>query len=92
MNRAEFTAYLSKRNGWSRKEAEENLKGILEAIEELLSEGENVKLTGFGSFEVKKRSERPGRNVNNPEEIIMVPAHYAPVFHPGKNLKKAVER
>ena len=56
MNRAEFTAYLSKRNGWSRKEAEENLKGILEAIEELLSEGENVKLTGFGSFEVKKRA------------------------------------
>lgn len=92
MNRAEFIAYLSKRNGWSKKDADEYLRCILDSIEELLSEGEPVKLSGFGSFEVKRRSGRPGRNINNPGELIMVPEHNAPVFHPSKNLKRAVDK
>ena len=67
--------------------AEKN--AALEAIAGALTEGEKVQLVGFGSFEVKKREARVGRNPKTKEEI-QIPASKVPVFKAGKALKDAV--
>ena len=62
----------------------------MEAITGALIEGEKVQLVGFGSFEVKVRAERLGRNPTTKEEIP-IPASKTPVFKAGKALKDAVQ-
>ena len=56
-----------------------------------LAKGDKVQLVGFGTFEVRERAARQGRNPQDPEKVIEIPAKNAPVFRPGKGLKEAVE-
>ena len=65
-------------------------KQALGQVEKALKAGDKVILTGFGSFEVKERAERTGRNPKT-MEAITIPASKAPVFKPGKSLKDAVK-
>lgn len=62
---------------------------MLECIQEALSKGDKVQLVGFGTFEVKERAERKGRNPQTGEEIL-IPATVVPIFKAGKGLKEAV--
>ena len=64
---------------------------MVDAITNALQEGEKVQLIGFGTFEVKKRNARIGRNPRTKEEIE-IPARITPLFKPGKILKDAVSR
>ena len=64
---------------------------MVDSITEALIDGEKVQLVGFGSFEVKRRAERLGRNPKT-KEAIKIPASKAPVFKPGKALKDAVDK
>ena len=75
----------------SKKEAEAVITAALDAITAALKEGDKVQLVGFGSFEVKKRAARVGRNPKT-KETIEIPASVVPVFKAGKALKDAVSQ
>ena len=67
------------------------MSAAIDAIAGALSQGEKVQLVGFGSFEVKTRAERVGRNPKT-KETIQIPASKSPVFKAGKALKDAVSK
>lgn len=90
MNKTEVIQELHERGNFTKKDSEWAVNTMIEIIQEALSEGERVQLTGFGSFEVRERAAREGRNPQNPEEVIQIPAYNAPVFRAGKNLKESV--
>ena len=73
----------------SKKHAAESVDTILESIKKALKKGEDVTLVGFGTFKVKKRKARKGRNPQTGREI-KIPAKKVPVFKAGADLKKAV--
>ena len=71
--------------------AEETLNAFVSVVTDSLTKGEKVQLVGFGSFEVRKRAARKGRNPQTKEEI-KIPASKAPVFKAGKALKDLVNK
>lgn len=91
MNKAELINAAALKADVSKKDAEAVITAALDAITEALAEGEKVQLVGFGSFEVKKRAARLGRNPKTKEEIE-IPASVVPTFKAGKALKDAVAR
>ena len=90
MNKAELIAAVAAAAEISKKDAEIAVTATLDAITAALKEGDKVQLVGFGSFEVKVRAERLGRNPKTKEEIH-IPASKTPVFKAGKALKDAVK-
>ena len=91
MNKSELIAAISAKTGETKKEAEATLNAFVEVITNALVEGDKVQLVGFGSFEVRKRAARKGRNPQTKEEI-KIPASKAPVFKAGKALKDLVNK
>lgn len=76
--------------GLTKKQAAEAINAVTEGITAALKKGEKVQLIGFGSFSVRKRAARVGRNPRTGKEIKL-PARKVPVFRPGEALKKAVK-
>ena len=91
MNKAELISAVAEKAGLSKKDTETVINATLDTIAASLQEGDKVQLVGFGSFEVKKRAERIGRNPKTKEEI-KIPASKVPVFKAGKALKDAVAK
>ena len=91
MNKAELIAAVAAAAEISKKDAEIAVTATLDTITAALKEGDKVQLVGFGSFEVKKRAERIGRNPKT-KESIKIPASKVPVFKPGKALKDIVAK
>ncbi|MCR5186393.1 MAG: HU family DNA-binding protein [Clostridia bacterium] len=89
MNKAELVAAVAAKTGDTKKNAEEVVNAFVDVVTASLKKGEKVQLVGFGSFEVKKRAARKGRNPQTGEEI-KIPASKAPAFKAGKALKDAV--
>ncbi len=89
MNKAELINVVSEAAEVSKKDAEAVITATLDAITDALKEGEKVQLVGFGSFEVKARAARVGRNPKT-KEPIEIPASKVPVFKAGKVLKDTV--
>ena len=89
MNKAELVIAIAEKTQMTKKDSEAALVAALEAITDALAEGERVQLVGFGSFEVKARAERLGRNPQTGEEV-KIPAGKSPVFKAAKSLKDAV--
>ena len=91
MNKTELVNAVAAATEFSKKDAEAAVSATLSAITNALKEGEKVQLVGFGSFEVKKRAARVGRNprTGEPQDI---PAAVVPLFKPGKALKDAVAK
>ena len=89
MNKTELVSAMAERLGASMKHSEEALTVALDLITEALAEGEKVQLVGFGSFEVRERAPRIGRNPRTKEEVT-IPASKAVQFKSGKVLKRAV--
>ena len=87
MNKAELIAAIAAKTGDTKKAAEASVNAFVETVTEALKEGDKVQLVGFGSFEVRKRAARKGRNPQTKEEI-KIPASKAPVFKAGKALKE----
>lgn len=90
MNKSELIASMSEKSELTKKEAELALNAFMKSVEEALVNGDKIQLVGFGTFEVRQRAERQGRNPRNPEEVIQIPASKAPVFKAGKSLKEVV--
>lgn len=76
--------------GVTKKTAGEVLDSILDAITKSLKKGDNVTITGFGTFRVSKRAARTGVNPRNPNEKIKIPAMKLPAFKAGKSLKDSI--
>ena len=91
MNKAELIAAIAPKTGETKKTAEKLVNAFVETVTEALTEGDKVQLVGFGSFEVRKRAARKGRNPQTKEEI-KIPASKAPVFKAGKALKDLVNK
>lgn len=91
MNKAELINAVAASADVSKKDAEAVVTATLDAITAALQGGDKVQLVGFGSFEVKKRAERIGRNPKT-KESIKIPASTVPVFKAGKALKDAVAK
>ena len=91
MNKTELIAAVAEKADLSKKDAEAAVNAALEAITAALQEGDKVQLVGFGSFEVKTRAARVGRNPKTGEEIPISEARL-PVFKAGKALKDAVSK
>ena len=89
MNKSELIAAMASKTVETKKDAEIALDAMIAAITASLKKGDKVQLVGFGSFEVKKRAARKGRNPQTKEEI-KIPASKAPVFKAGKALKDVV--
>ena len=89
MNKAELINVVSEAAEVPKKDAETVITATLDAITDALKEGEKVQLVGFGSFEVKARAARVGRNPKT-KEPIEIPASKVPVFKAGKVLKDMV--
>lgn len=88
MNKSELIKKISNTVG-SKKDAEVVLDAVFDTIKKALAKGEEIRLTGFGSFKVNGRAARTGRNPRTGQEI-KIAASKAPVFKPGKELKDAV--
>ena len=91
MNKAELISAAAEQAGLSKKDTEAVVNATLDTIASTLADGEEVRLVGFGTFEVKKREARTGRNPKTKEEI-KIPATKVPAFKPGKALKDAVSQ
>ena len=91
MNKSELIAAIAAKTGETKKDAEAALNAFVSVVTESLVKGDKVQLVGFGSFEVRKRAARKGRNPQTKEEI-KIPASKAPVFKAGKALKELVNK
>ena len=91
MNKVELIAQIAEKSGLSKKDAEKALAATVDAITEAVSTGDKVQIVGFGSFEVKQREARVGRNPKT-KEAIEIPATRVPVFKAGRALKDAVSK
>ena len=91
MNKAELINAVAASADVSKKDTEAVISAMLDTITEALRQGDKVQLVGFGSFEVKKRAARIGRNPRTKEEIE-IPATVPPVFKAGKLLKDTISK
>ncbi len=89
MNKNELIEAVSERTGLAKSDAARALEAVLGTIADTLQKGDVVNLPGFGSFVVRERAERSGRNPRSGEPIT-IPASRAPAFKAGKALKDAV--
>ncbi|NLW05652.1 MAG: HU family DNA-binding protein [Pseudomonadaceae bacterium] len=89
MNKSELIDAIATKADLPKVSAGRALDAVLEAITGALQQGDSVSLVGFGTFLVKERAERKGRNPQNGEEIT-IKAAKVPSFKPGKGLKDAV--
>ena len=91
MNKAELVSAIAEKTGQTKKDTEVVITAVFDTLSEAMVAGEKVQLVGFGSFEVKPRKPRIGRNPKTKEKIDIA-ASKAPVFKPGKALKDAVNQ
>ncbi|WXR62982.1 HU family DNA-binding protein [Peptostreptococcaceae bacterium AGR-M142] len=92
MNKAELVANMATKSGLTKKDAESALNAFMKSVEEALVSEDKVQLVGFGTFEVRQRAARQGRNPRDPKQVIEIPASKAPVFKAGKGLKEIVNK
>lgn len=90
VNKSELVSSVAEKSGLTKKDAEKAANAVFASIEEALSKGDKVQLVGFGTFEVRARAARKGRNPQTGAEIKIAAAKI-PAFKAGKALKDAVE-
>jgi DNA-binding protein HU-beta len=90
MNKTELVKAVAVQAELTQKDAAKAVYALIETISETLAKEEKIQLIGFGTFEVRERSARKGRNPQTGEEIEIA-ASKVPAFKPGKELKEAVK-
>ncbi|MGR9051515.1 MAG: HU family DNA-binding protein [Gammaproteobacteria bacterium] len=89
MNKSELIDAIAESSGLTKADAGRALDGFISAVQTALSQGDSLALVGFGTFSVKERAERKGRNPQTGDEIT-IKAAKIPTFKAGKSLKDAV--
>ncbi len=92
MTKQDLVDAAAKATGVTKKAAGDVLEAVLANITKSLKKGENVTVTGFGTFRISKRAARTGVNPRNPSQKIKIPAMKLPAFKSGKSLKDAVRK
>lgn len=90
LTKADMTEQLYEELGFNKREAKELVEMFFEEIRGALEDGDQVKLSGFGNFELRDKKERPGRNPKTGEEIPIT-ARRVVTFRPGQKLKARVD-
>ncbi len=90
MKKAEFIEAVASKSELTKQDAKKVVDSLFETISTTLAKGEKVQLVGLGTFEVRERSERTGRNPQTGEEMT-IPATKVPGFKAGKEFKEAVK-
>jgi DNA-binding protein HU-beta len=90
MNKTELVDAVATQAELSKQDAKKAVEALFETISDTLAQEEKIQLIGFGTFEVRERAARTGRNPQTGEEMT-IPASKAPAFKPGKELKEAVK-
>ncbi len=91
MNKTELIENIVKSTGMKKKDVDVVVTAFIASIEQALADGEKVQISGLGSFEVKERAERIGRNPQTKEKITIPAAKY-PAFSASKALKESVNK
>ena len=91
MTKAEIVSKVSNNLGLEKNEVLATVENLMDEIKDSLNKGENVYLRGFGSFIVKKRAEKTGRNISK-NTTIRIPAHNIPAFKPAKVFVEGVKQ
>jgi DNA-binding protein HU-beta len=89
VNKTELVASVAEKTGLTKKDAEKAVNALFDSVQEALTAGDKVQMIGFGTFEVKERAARKGRNPRTGQDIE-IPASKNPVFKAGKALKDSV--
>ncbi|ANN35876.1 DNA-binding protein [Bacillus thuringiensis] len=90
MNKTELIKQVAQEANLTQKDATASVQAVLDQITQALAKGDSVQLIGFGTFEVRERSARTGRNPQTGEEMF-IPGGKTPAFKAGKSLKEAVK-
>ncbi len=91
MTKAELIEEITTKTELPRRDVTDIVDNFLESVKSALAKGEKVQLIPFGSFEVRKRKAREGRNPKTGEKL-MIAARNVPAFHPGKDLRESVQK
>lgn len=91
MNKVNLVASVAEKAGLSKKDAEKAVAAVLDSVVAAVANGEKVQLIGFGTFELRVRAARTGRNPQT-KQTITIPASKQPVFKAGKAFKDAVAK
>ncbi|MGV6862325.1 MAG: HU family DNA-binding protein [Putridiphycobacter sp.] len=90
MTKADIVNEISEKTGVEKQAVLATVEAFMDSVKGSLSDGNNVYLRGFGSFIVKERAEKTGRNISKNESII-IPAHNIPAFKPAKTFVEEVK-
>lgn len=91
MTKADIVSQIAEETGLEKVAVQETVEAFMKSVRDALTSGENVYLRGFGSFIVKKRAEKTGRNISKNKTII-IPAHNIPAFKPSKSFVEKVKK
>lgn len=90
MTKAELVSAIAHRTGIEKVTVTTIVENYMEVVKDAMSKGENVYLRGFGSFILKRRAEKIGRNITK-NTSLKIPAHYVPAFKPAKPFSLVVK-
>jgi DNA-binding protein HU-beta len=91
MTKADLVADISEKTGVEKIAVQATIESFMNSVIDSMENGENVYLRGFGSFVVKKRAEKTGRDISKNTTLI-IPAHYVPSFKPSKSFIDGVKK
>lgn len=91
MTKADIINDIAEKTGIEKVAVQASVEAFMKSVRNSMVSGENVYLRGFGSFIVKKRAEKTGRNISKNTTII-IPAHYIPAFKPAKTFAEKVKK
>jgi DNA-binding protein HU-beta len=91
MTKAEIVAEIASKTGIEKVAVQATVETFMESVKGSLSKGDNVYLRGFGSFIIKKRAQKTGRNISK-NTTIVIPAHNIPAFKPAKVFSNQVKK
>jgi DNA-binding protein HU-beta len=91
MTKADVVNEISEKTGVEKVIVQSTIETFMKTLKDSMVKGNNVYLRGFGSFIVKKRAEKTGRNISKNTAVI-IPAHYIPAFKPAKSFLEKVKK
>jgi DNA-binding protein HU-beta len=91
MTKADIVNEISEKTGIEKIVVQTTVEAFMKSIRTSMTEGKNVYLRGFGTFVVKKRAEKIGRNISK-NTTVVIPAHFIPAFKPAKTFADRVKR
>ena len=91
MTKADIVAKISDKTGMEKADVQATVESFMKEVRNCLEAGENVYLRGFGSFVIKTRAQKTGRNISKNATII-IPAHNIPSFKPAKTFVESVKK